>query len=439
MIKIKKLKLFEMLFWLSMITAFTGTAFLTFPLGPFHIFPFRVSILLLWFFWLLICVKNRSFPRIKVTYFFAFLFLWLLYAVLSIIWSADKISSVKHVIFLFLNVSVIFFIVYYLKQFNRLQKFLKLWVIVYVLILPIGFWEVFTGNHLSNSGLLNTDEGYDFYRFAPTTLFANQNDYATLIALTMPMFYTSIRHCNLFYWRIFYFLVCILSILMLMFTTSRANYLGVLLAFLFWYLFMLDRKEKVRVLLTTFSVVALIVILISEKNTEFLKMIWDDFSTIISAQNNDSGLDVRSNLIKNGIKFSINSFGFGVGAGNVEFYMENKPIYFVGNITNVHNWWIELLANYGIWIFTSYFIYYLALIILLFKAYYILENSKEKAVCESLICGLISFSISSFSSSSVMSFLPHWMFFGVSLAFVNYILVQNISGKSKTMHTSVYN
>lgn len=405
---------------LTVIAAFIGTSFLTFSIGPFHLFPFRAALLILWLLWLFKSVEKLNLSTIKVNWSLNFLVLWFVYALLSLIWSADKVSALKHIIFLFMNISVIFFIVYYLRDWPQIFKLLKLWMLLHVLLLPIGFWEIITGNHLSNSGLLNVDEGYEHYKFAPTTVFGNQNDYATLIALTLPMFYTSLRYTSVFYKRVFYIAICLASLLMLIFTTSRANYLGVSLGFAFWFIFLLRLTGKLRVVALILLILGLIAIKLTADDIEFLQMIWEDFSVVLGTQNEDAGVDIRANLIKNGVYFMIMSFGFGVGAGNIEHYMANQPKYFVGDTTNIHNWWIEVLGNYGIWIFAAYMVYYISTILNLWKIYRMPLSKSEKVLCEALLCGLVAFSISSISSSSIMAFNPHWVYFGLALAFINY-------------------
>lgn len=405
--------------YLAIITSFTGILWFTFSIGPFHMFPYRVVMLVLW---MLLFIKNGSIDisNIRVKTSFQFLVIWLVYGILSIVWAASKIDTVKHIIFLFLDISLIFFIVKLTTDVNELMKLFYIWIGIYIVLIPIGFWEVITGDHLKTSGLNLVDEGYEHYKFSPTTLFANQNDYATLIALTIPMFYTSIRYLQNGFSRFFYLICLVLSIVMLMFTSSRANYIGVVIGFAFWFFFILKTKGRMNVIIASLSIVALLLINISDEEIKFLANVWDDFNVLMNLQDEDAGVDIRSNLIKNGLWFALNSGGFGIGAGNIEYYMANFPKYDVGDTTNVHNWWIELLTNYGVVIFIGYLIFYVSIIWRLWKYIYKVTDYRDKIIVESLLCGFISFSISSISSSSLMSFNPQWIFFGLALAFINY-------------------
>lgn len=401
---------------LAVIAGFTGTLWLTISLGPIHLFPFRIIVLLLWVL-LFINSGKINVGHIKVGLYLKFLWFWVIYAALSVIWAADRISAVKHLIFLLLCISMVFFIVQIIRDILDVKRLLIIWAGLFVLLLPIGFWEVITGEHLSNSGLLNVDEGYELYKFAPTTFFGNQNDYATLIALTLPMFYISLGYVKKWYFKGLLLAIITASIIMLLFTTSRANYIGVGIGVSFWFLFLMRLQGKVRFLVLSAILLIIISFNLTIEKIEFLTSIWDDFSTLTDSD--DGGVDVRGNLVKNGIYFGFMSGGFGVGAGNIEYYMQHNPYFPVGEITNVHNWWVEIFANYGIIVFVGYLLFYVNIILSLLKLRKKLLTDTERVICDSLLCGMVSFSISCLSSSSILAFNPHWIFFGLALAFIN--------------------
>ena len=54
--------------------------------------------------------------------------------------------------------------------------------------------------------------------------------------------------------------------------------------------------------------------------------------------------------------FLYSAIGFGVG--NAEYYMANFAKYYTAGIINPHNWWLEILVDYGILVFVGY-IYYI--------------------------------------------------------------------------------
>lgn len=408
------------LVFLAVIGAFTGTAFLSVSFGAFHVFPFRILLLLLWA--IVLSKTDRVFNMgfIQTKSFLGFLIFWFLYSLISLVWSADKVSAIKQITFLFMNVSLVLFMTYYIREFRHVYFVYKIWLFIHLLLLPIAIWEIVTGNHLSNSGLLKVDEGYEFYKFAPTTVFGNQNDYATMIALVFPMLYVGVRYAEEMRIKFLLLLVIILSVLILFFASSRANYIGVAMGFAFWFFFLLRTLSRFNLLLIFLLLLLLIAISLSESQVVFLTAVWEDFNVLIDSQGDDAGIDIRSNLIKNGLYFLLITFGIGVGAGNIEYYMVHQPKYFVGDTANVHNWWIEILANYGIVVFLAYIIFFLGIFWNLFKIYRQSLSKNERIMCEAMLCALVSFPVSSLSSSSLMSFGPQWVFFGMAIVFINH-------------------
>jgi len=75
------------------------------------------------------------------------------------------------------------------------------------------------------------------------------------------------------------------------------------------------------------------------------------------------------NLIRNGLVFLSSTFGFGVGAGNIEYWMEHNPVYNTSSITNMHNWWIEILVAYGVIIFILYIVFFAKLFMNFYRKY----------------------------------------------------------------------
>lgn len=110
--------------------------------------------------------------------------------------------------------------------------------------------------------------------------------------------------------------------------------------------------------------------------------------------------------------------GFGVGAGNAEYWMENFALYDTFGILNPHNWWLEILINYGVFIFTGYLLFFLSLVRRLWQAYKTTDGA-DRMIAEALLLSLVGFSIASISSSSIMAFTPQWLLFAFALAFLN--------------------
>lgn len=410
-------------YWVTILAAFLGTSVLTFSVGPISLFPFRFAIIFLLAFFLFRSGLRFDISKIFVRKSLLFHFFWVAYAIVSVVWAADKTSALKHVIFMGLNVIIIFFSIYVLQSVNDFWKLIRLWVTLFVLLIPVGIWEFLTGNHLPSSGLNVVDEGYELYKFAPTATFSNQNDYATWISLTFPMLLSLFKFQKIGIKKLALFFVLLGTILVLFFTTSRANYIAIILSTGFWLYFMTGLREKIKYFIAFLTLLVIGFIAMPPHILESLSFYIEDLVALTQiGSGEDAGINVREYLIINALYFSLGSWGFGVGAGNVEYYMDNFPIYPVNDIGNVHNWFVELLANYGVVILVGYIVLLIFVFRSLWRYHKQVTDRRERLIIEALLCPLVGFPIASISSSSLMAFNPLWIYFGVVLAYINYKL-----------------
>ncbi|MFH1963398.1 MAG: O-antigen ligase family protein [bacterium] len=423
----------KFLIYLLIISAFWGSAIFDLKLSEgLSIFPYRVLLIFIFFIILLKHLYQQGklkISHIKIKNYIVFLILWVFYAIFSLAWSQDYIATLKNIVFLSTNVGLIIVIVYYLKSLDDMKRFYSLWLIMLLFVMiPLGLWNMVTGQqliefnpqYLSYTQLQYYDYYEKLYRYIPRATFTNQNDYATYLALSIPFVITFIRYSSSGIKKLLGLGLLLLCLFLLIFTTSRANYIAVIIGFFFWFLFLV-RTFKRKIKIAAFLSVASVSLLLIFSNR--LELTFETFNTnltslldiVVSGSN-----EVRVNLIKNSLVFVFNSFGFGVGAGNSLYYMQHHAVYDTEGMLNVHNWWFEILTDYGVFIFIGYVIFYISLFINLYNSYRKLENNEEKKICEALLISLISFFFSSTSSSSILNSLPQWILFSFGLGFLNY-------------------
>ncbi len=415
--------------YLTIIAGFMGAAFLVVEAGPIHLFPYRFLLPFLWMLFVIAVLGNKGrvkISHIKVRIYLQFLGFWLLYAVLSLSWAASKETAIRDITCLFMAVSVIFFTIYYFNDLRCLKWFYNLWLLVFAALIPLGIWEIVTGRHLVVSALAQIVKPQT--RFMPTAIFHNPNDYATFLALALPFVLTWIRYCGGLTKRLFGMLALVVGLYLLIATASRSNYLAVLVEGVFWFIFLLKPKHKIKTLI-------LVGLFMLALFAAFPNRVQNVFTTIgvqldilgdYLSQVDSSSISVRLTLIKNALIFLIKSLGFGVGAGNIEYHMANFAVYYTYEKVNVHNWWVEILANYGILIFVGYVVFYLSLLFVLYKAYGKLQSTGEKMLGEAILVALVGFSFASISSSSIMALGAHWLLFAFALAFLNYLKIKRV-------------
>ena len=418
--------------YLTIITAFSGTLFGTIQIGTIHLFPYRYFLIFMWLLFILYIFHSNgqlSLSHIKVKKYLQYLALWLGYAFISLLWAASKTDAIRHIILLFMGMSVIFFMVYYLRDLDQVTCVFYIWMLIFAALIPVGFWEVTSGMHLYVSKL--EEEIRHRFLFAPTTVFYNQNDYAAYLAISLSMILAWIRYLQNVFKRIFVGFIFVAGIWLLILTLSRSCYIALLMAVAFWFLFLLKFTKKVKAFVVTglfvLAIYSLIPGQIVSVATTAISQIKSLQSISFTQGNALYSGTVRASMIKISFYSVLDSAGFGVGAGNIEDYFQNSPNSYMSGKANVHNWWMEILANYGVFIFVGYLIFYISLFWNLWKVYKRVNNRTERMICEGLLVGLVSFFMASISSSSMIAFHPQWMFIGFALAFLSYCRIQAYS------------
>ena len=441
------------IFFLVIVTGFIGVALFSVNLRLFTMFPFRFFLVLLGIFFLINVFVNKrkiDFRKSKIQWHFLFLLFWLGYALLSFTWSASFALAIRNVSLLFMGISLIFFSFYYLKTIEDFQKIQWIWFAVFSLLVVLGFWEHLAGQHLLLSRYYGETSRY--LKFRPTGIFLNQNDYATFLALSIPITISLFRKENKIFIRLLGMEIVTGAMYLIVITGSRVNILAVLLE-LIMFLFILKFKEKViLILMLVICILVLLFFLSVPTQGIFLQTVGEigsiiNETTMITQEGtgndhreikitskkteinhepntNISSTIARLNIMRNGISFLLSKSIFGVGDGNFEYYMKNLGLYNTKGFINSHNWWLDKLVNYGIIIFTGYIIFYFSLILKFGKIYYRKISRNKKTICEGLLIFLVGFSFTSLGPSSIMAFKPHWLLFAFALSFLNYILIQ---------------
>ncbi|MCX6833657.1 MAG: O-antigen ligase family protein, partial [candidate division Zixibacteria bacterium] len=353
---------------------------------------------------------------IKVKHYLLFALIWLGYATLSLVWAGDRLAAMREIVFLFMGVSLILLVVFYFNDIKDLTRFFDLWILVLAAMICVGLWEYATGSHLIVSTLAHAER----ITRAPTAVFGNQNDYATYLVLSIPFLISFVRYSRQYHKRLLGVAMLIASIFLLVATLSRANYIAIAAGAAFWFFFLLRARGKIK----TSVVICLFVLLaFAAAQGTMVRTIGNQLQTVtaeLSQHTELNSIQVRLNLARNCLGFLVDSGGFGVGAGNTEYHMENFQVYDTGGIVNAHNWWLEILTNYGLFIFAGYMLFYLGILISLLRVSRTLKDHREKMLCEALLVATVVFPIAAFSSSTIMAQQTPWLFFAFLLGFLNY-------------------
>ena len=396
--KWKLLELKHLLFFAIFVSPMGANA-LSFRFGSFQMTMFRLMIVIL----LVVSLVNHKLKvTVKKNYYTAFLLFWLLYAVFSIAWAIELIAWFKAVFFLFIAFTVLILSDDIFQSPKDIYGAFRAFFAGAALQSFIGWYEVFTMDYRFYDPT-KVDYVVQYYqhfgvRF-PIAMLGNPNDFSTLMLIGFFIGISFFLLTDKKVWKVVYLGLSISFAALIFFAESRANIIGLLLG-IGILVFCLNHKKS-------FVVIAIIGIACMFPQTWTLleKMLKFKFTS-------DTGSDiVRVGLMKTGFDYFLKTYGFGVGAGQFEGWVQRygSP-YYIGEILNLHNWWMEILTDYGLIVFVGYLIYYIKLFLGHFMYARKSENQQIKIVSVACCTALFGLTIALISASSNFSNEWFWMF-----------------------------
>ncbi len=420
--------LLKISFWVSFLLGYVGVFGFVIDLGPFSLYPFRIFYLVLVF---LIAVKWLTAPgeivrfshsALKYGWFFL---LWIIYLLFISMWIIDMDYAKNEIFNLLILLTFILISIYLIEDENDFQTLMKIWLFFYVLNLAIGLWEVMTGSHLPTSKYhISSFSAYKAEvsilmrkSFMPTTFFYNQNNFATYLTLSIPLVFFYVRNT---------FLKLLLSgtgVFLIFATLSRANLIALFVEAVALPFFLSRRQNAfyIPVLLTSALVSVFTVYIVATtplniKDQRIRRFYENVRMKIVNFVKGGMGkrelsTRIRISLIKNSVYYFEKSNGLGTGPGQLEYYIDKYPIEYTYYLKNPHNWWLEVLAKYGIPIFVLY-------ILLLLYLLYNFLHFRQCPLARGFAIALLGFIPGSISPSGMMTFFPMWAFFILSIGYI---------------------
>lgn len=406
----------NVLIYISVFFAFWGTKFFSINASILHISFYRIMLIV---FLILVAqeeLRNKQYyknPRYHKASAIIFFKLWLIYAFISLLWVPDLTSAARAIFFIIEAMLIVCVLTIHVKNIDIFYKLLQIFMICMFIHSLIGWSEIITGNYR----YFPADEQRSLLIYTqlrlPVSSFHNVNDFATMMYLGF--FAASIVFSLAIQRYMRYFcIICMLNFYaIIIISRSRGAIFSFVIAMIVYLL--LQKKILTIAKLLFFALVAIIILLfVLNSYMEFNIMeLMDSVFTFNSEQGSD---EIRINLIKNGLIFLGKTLGLGTGAGNFEYYMENFKRFDTGKITNMHNFWMEILVSYGIFIFIGF----IATLLRIFKHFYKLYKKREgymRQISLLYIIFLVSFIVAAVSSSSLLGNDLVWIFLAIMIAF----------------------
>jgi len=412
------------LFYFTIITGFLGPilAFRTYP----ELFAFKIFFLLHALAFLAYFLRRRKIEiPIHIRGYFIFFAGWLGWAFLSLLWVDNFADAFRHLTFLLGMTSFIFFFSFYLKEEKEMVKIYRIIFLILVGFSLLGVIETLTGWHLRTSVVGTYNQAYKLNR--PSAVFWNPNDFSTYLSLYLPFTLGLMKYKKGLFNKIIGCLLYCSGLYLVILAESRANVLAILLGLLVFLVlnWKSESKKTMKTLVILLLIGIVIIGLLVSLDPELpfwvkTKTVFAQIYGLPQELKEDRGSAyVRGRLIIYGLRELGRHYLMGVGVGNAEQHMA-KYGEDLGGIVNLHNWWLEVLVNYGLIIFLAYLHFYLSLVKDLLK---VIRNSgilRLKMMAEVLTVSLASFSIACIGPSSLLPQRYMWFLFALALAVLNY-------------------
>jgi teichuronic acid biosynthesis protein TuaE len=398
-----------------------GASIWGFYISRINFYPYRLLIIFVWGIFIISIIAKKGtldLKSIKVKAFGLFLLIWLIYSLLSFTWSIQKWHAFAQVTILLFSFSLIAFSVMFFDSVDDIYIVMILWLVVLGVTLLIGVSETISGYHLPFSRHYQTNN--PSYLFTPTAVFYNPNNFASFLTLSTP-FVLSFFFFSRKYYRIFFLLMFLTLLYVLILTGSRLNYLALFIIIVYFIAVALfSRRNNIKLYILIIGSLLLLLVFRGRVIQEIGSTMYSIQSLTTEIADPTTSIGIRINLIRNGFSFLLSTWGFGVGAGNFETWMQTRALYGTGNIINTHNWFLEVLVNYGIYIFIGYVVFYWSM---LKKTYKILrthwDDPKMRLVGVAILGSLVGLLLASMVPSSVFGFKPHWLIHALGLSYIN--------------------
>lgn len=418
-------------YYLLLISAILGYSLALPFFSDIYIFHIIFAILLFLFFVALLLSGRIKIETKNIKNYLFFFLIWFSWILISIFWAEDLFLASKFTLIYFLMLLFVIFLIIYNKDKEVFKKTLKILFFISLFALFIGTIEAFTPLRLPISPYSNVaryDLGVGKYlETVPTSFFYNPNNYATFLTFFLPFVLFGINFTNSKRKKMALSFIALLIGVNVVMTSSNFNIIAFIfiLAVYFWLSWL--RKKSLKSIFKYVLIILLVLFAFSFilKTNSFLSARFNQTTRYIdrfmakelSSQKESSSL-IRFTIAKK-ILYPPSALEFfrGFGVGNSREYLRRENI--PGDIIDPHNWWLEILCDFGFFFLLFYLCFFFSILIRLWRT---IKKSKDKFVLfvsNSCFLALFGFIISSMSPSSIVYFIPHWILISISIIAIN--------------------
>jgi len=394
------------LFWAGIISCFIGEALTINILDVIVLFPVRVILVLTLPILLLYPVAKRNKGILRFAS--RLLILMLIYGTVSLIWSPNPSLGLR-IVSMFLTGLIIFLLITrYAVDLSVLKKIMIIWSIFSIISSLLGIYEIFNEQylflHVTDLGATNIESYriWDIGWLTPRSFFPGPNEFAFFNAISALILIGWALETRRLYRKLALTAVLLATIL-LIYSFSRAAIGGFIIG-LMVFVFILSTKTK---LVYRFSMIFLIIIM-SISLIYQSQEIFDNNLAIsllkfkIENQDNSTRIFYASAAIYNG---TFGSFGFGRGLGAATEIIQGG---------SYHSYLLEILAEFGLWIFLGYLTLIAKVCFQLMRA---IRQRRNIFWSAGILASCIAFPALCSGPASLAAIYPYWLWLAFIVAF----------------------
>ena len=344
--------------------------------------------------------------------------LWMAWVTVTIIWAPDKATGLRYLLVLATMLAVVAAAASAGLSRRRLRAFGVTMLVAYAFIVGVTVLEYTIGFRMPDSRLvtLATSQTY-----AVTSVFHNQNDLATYLAICWPFllaaaFFT--RRVRLLGLALVFAAFGALAFVR---TGSRSSLLAggiatvvVLLLHARPGVWLQTRRARaLGALLAVVLLAGTAYLLFNNSQSSMLRQFRLAGLTKDLAAKKGSG-EIRTNLLSRGLGVAGGSMLLGAGPGQVDGLVTSGTDAL--GLGNLHNWWLETYANGGLPGLLLQLVFLVGLAWALLRRAQTHGDPFVRYLASGTFAALIGFTVGALGPSSSLSFTPMWALFGLGLA-----------------------
>lgn len=339
-------------------------------------------------------------------------------AAMSLAWAADPLAAARWTAFLVMMGGLALAIPVICRRDDGLRMLVIALGLVFAASCAVAVAELALGVRLPTRDTIG-DAGR---RFGAASFFGNPNNFATYLSLSVPFFLVAPVIWKDARRRLLAYAGTGTALLLLLFTGSKSNLLAVgLVLVAFVVIVARDRRARARLLgAAVVAVIAVVVVVPSVQGSGVVPLPQQavaKFDFALLQQQIESGTGsggTRNSLSNQGLGLLTDSRGLGVGAGNAEVRIREQDTQI--RVTNLHNWWLEVLVDLGVVGLALFVGLWLMLVRGGLRAWSRGAGRATRWLGLASALALIGFVVGALGPSSAIHFGPMWITLGAAMA-----------------------